>query len=83
MTQTEFNNKVIALQARFAALTNIAATMDNTKDPYAEVSRHRQRFLANIISALDGYDITSEILTEDQILFTFELGICAGQSCSV
>lgn len=83
MTQNEFNARVLTLKNRLIDLTVTTSDMNRIKDPYSEQSKHRQRFLANIVSALDGYDLSTELLTEDQILYTFELGICSGQSCSI
>lgn len=60
-----------------------ATNMNKSKDPYSIDLEISERFYTNIISALNGYDVSTNLLTEDQILYTFELGICAGQSYSV
>lgn len=80
MTQSEFDIKVNALKAKFILLTSNLITLKQMKDPYTKQVEDRQRLLVNVISALNGYDLTDNILTDDQILITFELGICAGQS---
>ena len=83
MTQAEFNNKVTVLINKHLSHTTNTAILEKAKDPYVVELKTRERFLANVISALNGYDITTDLLTEEQILYTFELGICAGQSCGV
>lgn len=82
MTQTDLNTEVSRLKTKLLKFTNLAAEENQMKDPNAEASKHRQRFLMNVIYALDGYLLATGVLTEDQILYTIELGICAGQSCS-
>jgi hypothetical protein len=80
MTQTQFNTKVATMQLRFVEMTNIAASSRQTKDPYAIALQDRYRLLSNVLYSLDGYDLSSNLLTDEQILTTLELGILAGQA---
>lgn len=83
MTQAQFNRKLSYLLRSQAANIVKSIDLNNTKDPYASDTKTNDIFMSNIISALSGYDVSSNLLTEEQILYTFELGICAGQSYSL
>jgi hypothetical protein len=80
MTQAQFNTKVATMQLRFVEMTNIVVTSRQTKDPYANALQDRYRLLSNVLYTLDGYDLSSNLLTDEQILTTLELGILAGQA---
>ena len=80
MTQAQFNTKVATMQLRFVEMTNIAVISRQTKDPYAVALQDRYRLLSNVLYSLDGYDLSSNLLTDEQILTTLELGILAGQA---
>lgn len=68
------------MQLRFVEMTNIVVTSRQTKDPYANALQDRYRLLSNVLYTLDGYDLSSNLLTDEQILTTLELGILAGQA---
>lgn len=80
MTQAQLNTKVATMRLRFVEMTNIAVTSRQTKDSYANTLQDRYRLLSNVLYTLDGYDLSSNLLTDEQILTTLELGILAGQS---
>ena len=80
MTQAQFNTKVATMQLRFVEMTNIVVTSRQTKDPYANALQDRYRLLSNVLYTLDGYNLSSNLLTDEQILTTLELGILAGQA---
>lgn len=80
MTQAQLNTKVATMRLRFVEMTNVAVTSRQTKDPYANTLQDRYRLLSNVLYTLDGYDLSSNLLTDEQILTTLELGILAGQS---
>ena len=82
MTQTQFNRKLSYLLSSHLANMVKTSALVNSKDPYINDLKTNEKFFKNIISSLKGYDITTNLLTEEQILYTFELGICAGQSCT-
>lgn len=81
VTQTDLNNRVSYLTERLVELNNNLAFFEQSKEAYAIELRERQRFLANVVSSLSSYDISLGILTNEQLLYTIELGICACQTC--
>ena len=83
MTQALLNTKVSILKDKLMRYTSYLADMNQRKDPAAEDTKHRHRFLLNVVSALDGYLLTTDTLTENEILYTLELGICATQAYSL
>ena len=81
MTQGEFDSRVLVFINKHLCRTNLIVSFDNAKDPYVIELRDRERFFENIITALDDYDLSSDIITDDQLRYMFELGVCAGRSC--
>lgn len=81
MTQTQLDTKVLFLKEQLICLSGITARLHRQKDPHFISAKHRNRFLINIIKALDEYDISLEALTPIQLRNTIELGVCAVQSC--
>lgn len=83
MTQSRFNISVNALHVKLNLLTSNVIDLKQSKDSYATQAEDRQRLLINVVNALSGYDLSTNILTDDQILTTLELGVLAGQSFSL
>lgn len=74
MTQTEFNNNVIALASKETELMHSIAIIRSHDDPDSKRQEERYMFFRNILEALENYDITSEILSDNNISLLFELG---------
>lgn len=83
MTQSQFNISVNSLYVKLNLLTSNVIDLKQSKDSYATQAEDRQRLLINVMNALSGYDLSTNILTDDQILTTLELGVLAGQSLSL
>lgn len=83
MTQSQFNISVNALHVKLNLLTSNVIDLKQSKDSYSRQAEDRQRLLINVMNALSGYDLSTNILTDDQILTTLELGVLAGQSLSL
>ena len=83
MTQSQFNIRVNSLYVKLNLLTSNVIDLKQSKDSYSRQAEDRQRLLINVVNALSGYDLSTNILTDDQILTTLELGVLAGQSLSL
>lgn len=83
MTQSQFNIRVNSLYVKLNLLTSNLIDLKQSKDSYAAQAEDRQRLLINVVNALSGYDLSTNILTDDQILTTLELGVLAGQSLNL
>jgi hypothetical protein len=83
MTQSQFNIRVNSLYVKLNLLTSNVIDLKQSKDSYATQAEDRQKLLINVVNALSGYDLSTNILTDDQILTTLELGVLAGQSLSL
>lgn len=81
MTQEEFDNRISVFVNKHLCRTNIISSYERSKDPYVIELKRRERLLENVISSLSGYDLSSDILTDSQLRYLFELGICSGRSC--
>lgn len=83
MTQSQFNIRVNSLYVKLNLLTSNVIDLKQSKDSYATQAEDRQKLLINVVNALSGYDLSTSILTDEQILTTLELSILAGQSLSL
>jgi len=73
MTQETFDDKVIAIASQHVTRMGIVADLRMQGDSQAQRLEQEQMFLQNVLSALQDYDITSEILTDDEIEYLHEL----------
>jgi hypothetical protein len=80
MTQSEFDDKVLAIAEREINLAAIIADLRRQGDPLASTLEDQGMILNNVLSALKNYDITSGILTDPQIDFLFELATITTQT---
>jgi len=79
MTQEEFDNKVLAAVSGHVDVMEIAADLRRQGDPQAKRIEEEQIFCNNVITALEGYDVTSELLADGDIDSLFELATGAVQ----
>lgn len=79
MTQTEFDNKVLAAVSGHINVMEIAADLRRQGDPQARRIEEEQIFCNNVITSLENYDVTSELLEDDDIEYLFELATGAIQ----
>jgi hypothetical protein len=80
MTQSEFDDKVLAIAEREINLAAIIADLRRQGDPLSSKLEDQGMILNNVLSALKNYDITSGILTGPQIDFLFELATITTQT---
>ena len=82
MTQEMLNIKLSEFKGKLVNYTSCLADITCSKDSVMEDTKNRQKFLLNVVSALDGYIISTDILTKSQISYTIELGMCVTQAYS-
>lgn len=73
MTQTDLDNNVIAIADKHVLRMGIVADLRLQGDPEAKRIEQEQMLTQNILSALQDYDITSDILTDTEIDYLLEL----------
>lgn len=73
MTQEEFDDKVIAIASQHVTRMGVAADLRRQGDSHAKRIEQEQMMVQNVLSALQDYDITAEILTDDEIEYMYEL----------
>ena len=81
MTQTEFDQVVLGIQEHGVRIAYNAARMRIQNDPDCNRIERELMMLTVIIEALKNYDITSEILTDAEIAYYFELATQIVQYC--
>lgn len=81
MTQEEFDTRVAVFVNKHLCRTDRIASFDISKDPYTSDLKTREIFFENIISSLNGYDLSLALFTEKELSYLFELGMLAGRSC--
>jgi hypothetical protein len=79
MTQTEFDDKVLAAVSGHINVMEIAADLRRQGDPHAKRIEEEQIFCNNVITSLEGYDVDSELMADDDIEYLFELATGAVQ----
>jgi hypothetical protein len=80
MTQTEFDNKVIAIAQKEIDLMATVVDLRRQSDPLSATLEERQMVLNNVLYALKDYDITSGILSDAEIDYLFELATLTVQT---
>ena len=81
MNQETFDNTVLGIAEFESKLAYIAVQMRRQNDPDANRREEEMMFLQNVLNGLRNYDITSEILTDDEVNYYFELAVQVIQSC--
>jgi hypothetical protein len=80
MTQSELDNKVLAIAEKEINLAVIIADLRRQSDPLANTLEEQAMVLNNVLSALRDYDITSGIITDTQIDYLLELATITTQT---
>jgi hypothetical protein len=73
MTQDELDDIVVALADRHVDVMVKACDLRRQGDPEARRIEEEQMLVQNCLSALKDYDVTSDVLTEDDIAYNIEL----------
>lgn len=81
MTQEQFNDEVFNLQVGIAGLTVKVTDLIRSGDQDAYRMQHRLIRVQICRMCLMGYDLTSDVLTDDEISYTFEQAHKILQSC--
>jgi hypothetical protein len=81
MNQLEFDNGVLAVAGKHIDIMTITADLRRQGDPESRRLEEEQIFVQNVLSALQDYDVTSDLLSDDDISYLFELATGALQTC--
>lgn len=74
ITQTEFDNTLEVFFLNKVKFAEKVATLKRQDDPAAFNKEEYLMMFDNIMYALRDYDVTSELLEDDEIEYLFELG---------
>ena len=80
MTQSELDNKVLAIAEKEISLAIIIADLRRQSDPMANTLEEQAMVLNNVLSSLKDYDITSGIITDSEIDYLLELATITTQT---
>lgn len=81
MTQTIFDNIVLGIANYEGNLAHVCVQMTRQNDPDASRRAEELMMLQNVLFGLRHYDISSEIFTDAEISYYFELATQVIQSC--
>ncbi len=73
MTQNDFDTIVIAIADKHVLRMGVVADLRRQGDPQAQRLEQEQMMLQNVLSAMQDYDVTSDILTDSDIEYLQEL----------
>ena len=78
MTQTDFDNTVLSIASSHLDMMVITADLRRQGDPGAHRLEEEQMLVQNVISALKDYDVTSDVLSDEDVNYLIELatGAC-------
>lgn len=82
-TQTEYDEIVAAMLSFEVKLANKVSMLRRQNDPDAFRREEELMALQNVLFSIAHYDITSNILTESEIDWYYELGTTIIQNCSL
>ena len=80
MTQDEFDDIVTAIADRHVTIMGITANLRIQGDPQARRMEEEQMLMQNVLSALQDYDVTSDLLSESDIHYLQELATSASMT---
>lgn len=80
MTQTELDNIVLAIADKEVDRMVLVASLRRQGDPKAREMEESQLMLSNLVSALRDYDITSTLLSQDNLDYMIELATIITQT---
>ena len=81
MTQTQFDDTVLGIAEHEVRIGYIACQMRRQNDPDHNRIEEELMMLQNVLTGLRNYDITSDILTDAEIDYYFELSTQIVQNC--
>jgi len=81
MTQAEFDDTVLGIANHEVRLAYAVCQMRRQNDPDCNRREEELMMLQNIIYGLRNYDITSDILTDAEISYYYELATNVVQNC--
>ena len=81
MTQDEFDNTVLGIADNEVRMTYVTCQLRRQNDPDCNRREEELMMLQNVLNGLRNYDITSGILTDDQINYYYELATSIVQNC--
>lgn len=81
MTQAQFDGLVIAVSSYQSKMSEQTVALKKQGDPAAYHMEEKLIMLQNIINALAYYDLDSEILSDVDIKYYFELATNVVESC--
>lgn len=80
MTQTEFDDIVLTIANKEVNRCMVVASLRRQDDSKAREMEESQLMLSNILSALKNYDITSTLLSTNDIDYLIELATIITQT---
>jgi len=81
MTQTEFDNAVLSIAEHEVRVAYAACQLRRQNDPDHNRIEEELMMLQNVLNGLRNYDISSDILTDAEIAYYFELSTQVIQNC--
>lgn len=81
MNQSEFDDKVLAVAQKGVVMAAHIADLRRQGDPDARRLEEEYIMLQNCLTSLKDYDITSDLLSDDDIKYVFELSTSILQTC--
>lgn len=80
MTQEAFDDVVIAIADRHVTMMGITADLRIQGDSQARRMEEEQMLMQNVLTALQDYDVTSDLLSESDIHYLQELATGASMT---
>lgn len=81
MTQQAFDDKILAVAQKGVDMAAHIADLRRQGDPAARRLEEEYMMLQNCLTSLKDYDITSDLLSDDDIKYVFELSTSILQTC--
>jgi len=81
MTQDAFDEAVLGIAAHEVRIGYACCQLRRQNDPDANRVEDELMMLQNVLYGVRNYDITSEILTDEEIAYYFELSTLIVQNC--
>jgi len=81
LTQTEFDNAVLSVADHEVRIAYACCQLRRQNDPACNAREEELIMLQNVLYGLRNYDVDSDILTETEINYLFELSTQIVQNC--
>ena len=82
-TQTELDDTVLTIGSYFVELTEVAADQRGDADPEAYNREEEMMMLFNVYDALRFYDVSSGVLSNEEIRYLTELASVIIENCPI